>query len=38
MSYAASKMDGVRVEVDGAFVRRRLDGVVTDADLSRYIL
>ncbi len=38
VSFAANEMDGVRVEVDGAFVRRRLDGVVTDADLSRYIL
>jgi ATP-dependent HslUV protease ATP-binding subunit HslU len=38
VSFNASEMAGVEVSVDGAFVRQRLEGIVKDADLSRYIL
>jgi ATP-dependent HslUV protease ATP-binding subunit HslU len=37
-SFAAPDMAGVTVTVDAAFVRSRLEGIVKDADLSRYIL
>jgi len=37
-SFAASEMDGVTVTVDAPFVRSRLEGVIQNPDLSRYIL
>ncbi len=38
VSFNASEMDGVTVKVDADEVRRKLDDVVEDEDLSRYIL
>jgi ATP-dependent HslUV protease ATP-binding subunit HslU len=38
VSFAASEMEGVSITVDEAFVKSRLEGIVKDADLSRYIL
>jgi ATP-dependent HslUV protease ATP-binding subunit HslU len=38
VSFEAPHMTGVRVEVTAEMVRQRLDGVVKDQDLSRYIL
>ena len=38
VSFNASEMGGVGVTIDGAFVRQRLEGIIKDADLSRYIL
>jgi len=38
VSFEAPHMDGVHLEVDGAYVRRALEGIVQDHDLSRYVL
>ncbi len=38
VSFNASEMDGVTVKIDAEEVRRKLDDVVEDEDLSRYIL
>ena len=38
VSFNASEMDGVTVKIDADEVRRKLDDVVEDEDLSRYIL
>jgi ATP-dependent HslUV protease ATP-binding subunit HslU len=38
VSFEAPHMDGVRLTVDGAYVRRALAGIVEDQDLSRYVL
>jgi ATP-dependent HslUV protease ATP-binding subunit HslU len=38
VSFEAPHMAGVRVEVSGAMVRERLASIVTNQDLSRYIL
>lgn len=38
VSFNASEMDGVTVKIDADEVRRKLDDVVDDEDLSRYIL
>ncbi|MEW6778068.1 MAG: ATP-dependent protease ATPase subunit HslU [Bdellovibrionota bacterium] len=38
VSYRAPEMRGESVRVDAAYVRSRLDGIVRDEDLSRYIL
>jgi ATP-dependent HslUV protease ATP-binding subunit HslU len=38
VSFAAPEMQGVTVEVTGAYVKERLGDLVKDADLSRYIL
>ncbi len=38
VSFAAPEMDGVRVEIDAAYVDRALADIVEDQDLSRYVL
>jgi ATP-dependent HslUV protease ATP-binding subunit HslU len=38
VSFEAPHMEGVHLEVDGAYVRRALEGIVQDHDLSRYVL
>ncbi|MGH7427702.1 MAG: ATP-dependent protease ATPase subunit HslU [Candidatus Methylomirabilaceae bacterium] len=38
VSFEAPTMQGVRVEIDAAYVRERLQRIVKDEDLSRYIL
>ncbi|MBI3098003.1 MAG: ATP-dependent protease ATPase subunit HslU [Planctomycetes bacterium] len=38
VSFEASEMRGVKVEIDRAFVKERLKGVLKDEDLKRYIL
>ena len=38
VSFAAPEMDGVRVEIDAAYVERALADIVEDQDLSRYVL
>jgi ATP-dependent HslUV protease ATP-binding subunit HslU len=38
VSFNAPEMEGVELVVDAAFVRRALDGLVSDQDLSRYVL
>ncbi len=38
VSFSASEMSGQVVHVDAAYVRKRLDELVKDEDLSRYIL
>jgi ATP-dependent HslUV protease ATP-binding subunit HslU len=38
VSFEAPHMDGVQLVVDGAYVRRALEGIVQDQDLSRYVL
>ncbi len=38
VSFNASEMDGVTVKIDADEVRRKLDDIVEDEDLSRYIL
>ena len=38
LSFEASDMDGVAVTIDAAYVSRVLEGVVSDEDLSRYVL
>ena len=38
VSFEAPHMDGVQLVVDGAYVRRALEGIVDDQDLSRYVL
>ena len=38
VSFAAPEMDGVRVEIDAAYVGRTLADIVEDQDLSRYVL
>ena len=38
VSFAAPEMDGVRVEIDAAYVGRALADIVDDQDLSRYVL
>jgi ATP-dependent HslUV protease ATP-binding subunit HslU len=38
VSFEAPHMQGARVEVTGPMVRERLQGIVKDQDLSRYIL
>ncbi len=38
VSFEAPHMDGVQLTVDGAYVRRALEGIVEDHDLSRYVL
>jgi ATP-dependent HslUV protease ATP-binding subunit HslU len=38
VSFEAPHMDGVQLTVDGAYVRRALQGIVEDQDLSRYVL
>jgi len=38
LSFHAPEMQGTKVVIDGAFVRSKLESVVKDQDLSRYIL
>jgi ATP-dependent HslUV protease ATP-binding subunit HslU len=38
VSFAAPEMRGKRVTVDGSYVRERLQSILEDQDLSRYIL
>ncbi|MFT3835465.1 MAG: ATP-dependent protease ATPase subunit HslU [Myxococcaceae bacterium] len=38
VSFSANEMSGQKVHVDAAYVRRRLEDLVKDEDLSRYIL
>jgi ATP-dependent HslUV protease ATP-binding subunit HslU len=38
ISYDASEKRGHRLVIDGAYVRERLEGVLADEDLSKYIL
>jgi len=38
ISFDGPDLKKKKVSVDAAFVRRRLDGIVGDQDLSRYIL
>jgi ATP-dependent HslUV protease ATP-binding subunit HslU len=38
VSFGAPEMDGVRVEIDAAYVGRTLADIVEDQDLSRYVL
>jgi ATP-dependent HslUV protease ATP-binding subunit HslU len=38
VSFAAPEMDGVKVEIDAAYVGRALADIVEDQDLSRYVL
>ena len=38
VSFAAPEMRGRTVDIDGAYVRERLDPILKDEDLSRYIL
>jgi len=38
VSFEAPHMDGVQLTVDGAYVRRALQDIVEDQDLSRYVL
>jgi ATP-dependent HslUV protease ATP-binding subunit HslU len=38
VSFEAPDMDGVRIEIDAAFVRRNLSEIVQNQDLSRYVL
>ena len=38
VSYEAPHMEGVHLTVDAAYVRRALQGIVEDQDLSRYVL
>jgi ATP-dependent HslUV protease ATP-binding subunit HslU len=38
VSFAAPEMRGRSVDIDGAYVRERLDPILKDEDLSRYIL
>ena len=38
VSFEAPDMSGVSVKVDAAYVRRALEGIVQDQDLSRYVL
>jgi ATP-dependent HslUV protease ATP-binding subunit HslU len=38
VSFSAPEMDGVRVEIDAAYVGRALADIVEDQDLSRYVL
>jgi ATP-dependent HslUV protease ATP-binding subunit HslU len=38
VSFHASEMSGVRVAVDAAFVRRRVEDLLKDQDLARYVL
>ncbi|KAB2956459.1 MAG: ATP-dependent protease ATPase subunit HslU [Thermoanaerobaculia bacterium] len=38
VSFNAPEMEGVELVVDAAFVRRALDGLASDQDLSRYVL
>jgi ATP-dependent HslUV protease ATP-binding subunit HslU len=38
VSFEGADMAGVTVQVDAAYVRRALDGIVQDEDLSRYVL
>ena len=38
VSFEAPSLAGVRLEIDAGYVRRALEGIVQDQDLSRYIL
>jgi ATP-dependent HslUV protease ATP-binding subunit HslU len=38
VSFNAPEMTDQKIKVDGAFVHQRLDPIVKDEDLSRYIL
>jgi ATP-dependent HslUV protease ATP-binding subunit HslU len=38
VSFEAPDMAGVKVKVDGAYVRRALSDIVQNQDLSRYVL
>src|SRR5690606_10705999 len=38
VSFEASELAGQEVVVDGDFVRRKLEGLAADRDLSRYVL
>jgi ATP-dependent HslUV protease ATP-binding subunit HslU len=38
VSFDATDLAGRRIAIDAAYVRQRLEGVLTDEDLSRYIL
>jgi ATP-dependent HslUV protease ATP-binding subunit HslU len=38
VSFRGAELAGERVVIDEAYVRRQLDGIVADTDLSRYIL
>ena len=38
VSFAAPHMEGVTLAVDGDYVRRTLQDIVEDQDLSRYVL
>ena len=38
VSFEAPDMDGMSLSVDADYVRRALEGIVQDRDLSRYVL
>ena len=38
ISFAAPEMPGQTVNIDGAYVRERLQAILEDQDLSRFIL
>jgi ATP-dependent HslUV protease ATP-binding subunit HslU len=38
VSFEAPEMNGVSIQINAGFVKSRLDGIVQDEDLSRYIL
>ncbi len=38
ISFDASDLENGRVRIDGAYVRRKVEGIVKDGDLSKYIL
>ena len=38
ISFEASDLEHGRVRIDGAYVRRKVEGIVKDGDLSKYIL
>ncbi|MEE8153314.1 MAG: HslU--HslV peptidase ATPase subunit, partial [candidate division NC10 bacterium] len=38
VSFEAPYMEGVKVEINAAYVREKLQDIIRDEDLSRYIL
>ena len=38
VSFEAPEMKGVTIQINAGFVKSRLDGIIQDEDLSRYIL
>ncbi|MFQ5533175.1 MAG: AAA family ATPase, partial [Candidatus Methylomirabilales bacterium] len=38
VSFEAPHMEGVKVEINAAYIREKLQGIIGDEDLSRYIL